>query len=201
METIYFIRHGQKESNWGDPPLTELGRQQARKTGVYLKEKNISAVWASPAKRTQETAQLVAEQMGSTFRTDDRLRERMDWDREGETWKQFLEEWIRTDIDRDYVCNRGYSARDVGNRMLAVVEEAVLEHPGGNILIVSHGGAIGDVLHNTFDRNDLPLVKDKHSEAYYINISECAITTLRKNSDGYDLIAVADIGHLSTPET
>jgi len=39
MNTFYLIRHGQKVSEAGDPGLTELGKEQARKTAKFLKDK------------------------------------------------------------------------------------------------------------------------------------------------------------------
>ena len=41
MNTFYLIRHGQKVRHAGDPELTDLGKDQALKTGEYFNNKNI----------------------------------------------------------------------------------------------------------------------------------------------------------------
>lgn len=64
---IFIVRHGQDEDNANgilnghrDKPLTELGREQAKTTGLKLKGENIDVVLASPLKRAFETAQIIA---------------------------------------------------------------------------------------------------------------------------------------------
>ncbi|MCA9385958.1 histidine phosphatase family protein [Candidatus Dojkabacteria bacterium] len=63
---IYVVRHGQTEWNvegrmqgWLDSSLTEVGRQQAENAGVFLKDKNIDQIFASPLGRTQQTAKII----------------------------------------------------------------------------------------------------------------------------------------------
>ncbi|HVO86693.1 MAG TPA: histidine phosphatase family protein [Candidatus Binatia bacterium] len=77
MKTIYFVRHGESEANRlglsagseFDTPLTDKGRQQARKTGQELKHKNIELIIASPLGRTVETAQIIANEIGYDAKT------------------------------------------------------------------------------------------------------------------------------------
>ena len=85
---IYLVRHGQTEFNvigrmQGalDSPLTEVGRDQARRLGALLA--NLIAgeddwtIVASPQGRAQATAALICEAMGGALplETDERLRE------------------------------------------------------------------------------------------------------------------------------
>jgi broad specificity phosphatase PhoE len=68
MKTIYFVRHGESEANIGifrsaddhSTLLTENGRQQARKTGEYLKDRSIELIVSSPFVRTVDTANIIA---------------------------------------------------------------------------------------------------------------------------------------------
>jgi broad specificity phosphatase PhoE len=65
---LYLIRHGQSTNNaaqdpWttnrvADPPLTELGRQQAQSTAESLKDKTIAALYCSPYRRALATATI-----------------------------------------------------------------------------------------------------------------------------------------------
>ena len=69
---IYFIRHGESEANKLDigagseyeTPLTDLGREQAKKTGQKLKSKRIDLIVSSPMERTVETAKIIAKEIG-----------------------------------------------------------------------------------------------------------------------------------------
>lgn len=62
---LYAIRHGQSAANavqahagWAQVPLTELGREQAAKTGELLKGMEFDRVIVSDLLRAKETAQI-----------------------------------------------------------------------------------------------------------------------------------------------
>jgi serine/threonine-protein phosphatase PGAM5 len=57
--TLLFLRHGQYATESGGA-LTELGREQARLSGVYLGALRFDAVWSSTLPRARETADIVA---------------------------------------------------------------------------------------------------------------------------------------------
>src|SRR5436309_8138951 len=79
---VLLVRHGQSEWNavgrWqgqADPPLTDLGRQQARAAAHSLG--SLDAVFASDLQRATETAVIVAAQLGiGPVVLDPDLRER-----------------------------------------------------------------------------------------------------------------------------
>lgn len=60
---LYLIRHGQSVANrdhlsagWGEYPLTELGREQARRVGEYLRRmKPFDKIYVSDLVRTRQT--------------------------------------------------------------------------------------------------------------------------------------------------
>jgi broad specificity phosphatase PhoE len=74
MKTIYFVRHGESEANIQNLRsgsmrkipvyLTERGRQQAKKAGESLGNKNIDLIVSSPLIRTEETAKIIAKAIG-----------------------------------------------------------------------------------------------------------------------------------------
>jgi broad specificity phosphatase PhoE len=72
MKTIYFVRHGESESNakdissgsGNDIPLTAKGRQQAKQAGIELKDKRIQLIVSSPMTRTVDTATIIAKELG-----------------------------------------------------------------------------------------------------------------------------------------
>ena len=65
---VLFVRHGETTWNregriqgWASTPLTGRGRDQARATGVLLRDRGVERVLASDLRRTQETARLLRE--------------------------------------------------------------------------------------------------------------------------------------------
>ena len=70
MKTLYILRHGQKDdSNINeydfDVKLTSKGKEDSKKIGQKLKEKNImpDLIVSSPAMRARTTAQIVADEI------------------------------------------------------------------------------------------------------------------------------------------
>ena len=64
---VLLIRHGQQEidretvSDFRDPPLSELGRKQAKALGESLKDVHFDAVFASTLQRARDTALALTE--------------------------------------------------------------------------------------------------------------------------------------------
>jgi len=84
MGHFYFTRHGQtvwnvenKICGASDSPLTELGREQARRLGNDIKTRQlvIDEILYSPLSRAADTALLVAEMTGIPARMEPRLIE------------------------------------------------------------------------------------------------------------------------------
>src|SRR5919109_388046 len=67
---LYLVRHAQSQGNTGedltsgDADLTDIGREQARRLGERLKTQKIDRVYASPLRRTQQTAAAIADASG-----------------------------------------------------------------------------------------------------------------------------------------
>lgn len=198
MMTFYFIRHGQKEAVPFDPPLTKIGVKQAEVTAEYLKTIPFKAIIASQKIRAKETAQIIAKQLNLPISTDDRLQERLEWEN-NVSFDEFIKEWNKTDIDRTYQPMKGNSSADNGKQMKEVIEDLANKHQEGNVLIVTHGGSIGDLLRNLFTEKAITHKTEPISGARYIDILECSVTTIKKSGDKYELLKLGDISHLSIP--
>ena len=80
---LILIRHGQTPWNQGsriqggfrDIELSEVGRQQAKKIALALKEEDLTAICSSPLKRAFDTAQVIAKHHKLRVHTDPGLRE------------------------------------------------------------------------------------------------------------------------------
>jgi uncharacterized phosphatase len=71
MQHIYIVRHGQSQDNahkivsgTHETPLTQLGREQARTAGQYARGLSLDLIVASPLGRAQETAKIIADEIG-----------------------------------------------------------------------------------------------------------------------------------------
>lgn len=87
-EELYVVRHGQRrdtvDPDWDavadrvhDPPLTELGRWAAWRVGRRFTQDGtgVDAVYASPFRRTVETADEICRELGTTFELEPGLGE------------------------------------------------------------------------------------------------------------------------------
>ena len=144
---LLVLRHGQSEWNasgrWqghADPPLDRAGQLQAVAAAEVLG--TFDAVWASDLQRATLTAQIIAELLGiGPVQIDPRLRETDVGPWQGLThaeveagWPGFLAAHRRPD---------GFEPYDLAaERLRAALSEIAAEHPGGQVLVISHGGAI-----------------------------------------------------------
>ncbi len=194
MKSIYLIRHGTRVDRSEGTELNELGIQQAQQTALYFKDKNITGIYASPLKRSQQTAKIISDQLQLPVLTDKRLEERMIYDGSaGDTFEEFLVEWDNTMGNRNYQPIYGDTAYNAGVRLQSLLDELPAD---GNYIIVSHGGIIGDLLRNLFTDTPLTFKTDPIKSLSWVVISECSITELKKETDQYKLVRVNDTQHL-----
>ena len=152
MTTIYLARHG--ESDWNaanrfqghsDRPLTDLGREQARALADLVAGENVEAIYASPLSRALETARIVAARTGLAVVEDEGLREVDTGSSSGlsraevqERYPEGFERWTSGGAGWE----DGESYEEMAERVLAAVNRIAAAHPGGRVLLVSHGGPI-----------------------------------------------------------
>lgn len=144
---LLVLRHGRSEWNaagrWqghADIALDRTGELQAAEAAEVLG--TFDAVWSSDLRRAHRTAQIIAELLGiGPVRTDPGLREKQVGPWEGltndeveERWPGFLQSRRRPDGFED--------DDDAARRVLAAIATIAAEHPGGELLAVSHGGVI-----------------------------------------------------------
>jgi broad specificity phosphatase PhoE len=148
VTTLLLARHG--ETDWNrelriqgssDIELNDLGRQQAQFLAQELTDVDLDAIYSSDLSRARATAAAVAATHGLEVNLDRRLRERSFGSWEGLT---------REDISTFPAGSRhdGESDDEVRERVLAAVEEIASHHPGEQVLIVSHGGALNTLWHH-----------------------------------------------------
>ena len=69
QSTIFIVRHAEKADATKDPDLSEAGRVRAEALAKMLQDANITAIYATEFKRTQQTAAPLAKALGITVTT------------------------------------------------------------------------------------------------------------------------------------
>jgi broad specificity phosphatase PhoE len=151
---VFMVRHGatvlsaeDRFAGVTDVELSEEGREQARRLAERLSQEKISAVYASPLGRTVETARILAAPHHLEVQTSDGFREISHGHWEAMTRrdveKQFPEEIAEWEKDPyTFAPVGGESGLAVTARALPALIHLVREHPGENILVVSHKATI-----------------------------------------------------------
>ena len=127
--------------------LSDEGREQTRRLAERLSREKIVAVYASPLGRTVETAHILAEPHKLEVQARDGLRElshgRWEQMTRREVEEKFPEEAAEWEKDPyTFAPEGGESGLAVTARALPVLIELVRQHPGEQILVVSHKATI-----------------------------------------------------------
>ena len=163
---IYVVRHCQATVNGenvirpveGDAGITQLGVEQSKLLGKKLKELNFSGkIYASPYFRTVATACYAAAECGCKVYPDPRVQERVhakggNMKTGGATLEQLRalfpdqiatdaklpSPWLYTEVEP----KKSSAHRE---RMAKSLDAILAENPDGDIMIVSHAGAVGQL--------------------------------------------------------
>jgi probable phosphoglycerate mutase len=197
---LILVRHGQ--STWNrehriqgqlDPPLSDEGRKQAALVGARFGGRKFAGFYASDLKRAFETAEVIGARLGQAPEPNESLREIYlgEWEglRTDEIAERFPEAWASWVEEPDWDCvpgGEGAAAFDA--RVGSALEQMVSRHPGGDVLIVTHGGVIQIALHRIVGRTSRGLFPFK--------IQNASISVIEKRDGRMVIGGVNDIGHL-----
>ena len=159
MPTLVLVRHGQSLWNledrftgWVDVPLTDLGREEARRAGQLLKDFKFDVAYTSNLARAQNTLALIQESMGVSLPTirDQALNERHYGDLQGLNKARTAEKY---GADQVKIWRRSYDVPPPGEggesleltaaRTLPFFERCILGDiaQNKNVLVVAHGNS------------------------------------------------------------
>src|SRR2546427_6407831 len=151
---VFMVRHGatvmsaeDRFAGATDVALSDEGRGQTRRLAERLSHERIVAIYASPLGRTMETAQILAAPHKLEVQMRDGFREishgRWEQMTRREVEERFPEEAAEWEKDPyTFAPVGGESGLAVTARALPALIELVREHPGENILVVSHKATI-----------------------------------------------------------
>jgi broad specificity phosphatase PhoE len=151
---VFIVRHGatvlsveDRFAGETDVELSDEGREQTRHLAQRLSREKIAAAYASPLGRTMETARILAAPHGLDLQIRNGLREisHGHWEQmtRREVEEKFPEEAAEWEKDPyTFAPLGGESGLAVTARALPVLIDLVRQHPGENILVVSHKATI-----------------------------------------------------------
>jgi broad specificity phosphatase PhoE len=179
---FYFLRHGESEGNSarllqgrGDYPLSEEGRQQARRAAGWFADKGIRAVLCSPLARAAETARILTAALG--LPEPESRAELTELDTGLFTGlavedirKRYPEAWSAFQRESWEGVPGAERAADLAARAGRLWEELAARAGEGPLLCVTHSGTLQWIIKTTFDgRAWMPVVP----------IGNCAVSRFR----------------------
>ena len=155
---LLLVRHGQQNYDVNgpmqqmiDPPLSELGEQQAKLVGMRLSTEKIDAVYASPLRRALETGREIARHHSLEPQVLPDLKEvgifeLMDGSRSP---VDVIGRQALTGIRQRMIMEKSWdvypyseSSFDFRKRVINAIEGIVATHPNQRVVIACHGGVI-----------------------------------------------------------
>ena len=160
---IIFVRHGKTPTTGTKLPgrapnlhLSDEGKSQAEMIAKEIEKssssflgKGVSAIYASPMERTQETARPIAKALNLRVRTLKGLNECDFGDWTGRRLRDLskLKSWSTVQKKpSSFRFPNGESFTEMQNRMLRTVDKIRERHPGETIVCVSHADPIKAIL-------------------------------------------------------
>jgi probable phosphoglycerate mutase len=161
--TVLLVRHGESApahpdrpfpmlEGHGDPELDPVGVKQAEMLADRLQHEPISAIYVTTLQRTHQTAAPLAARLGLTVQEEPDLREVFLGDWEGGLLRQYAAEGhplfaqIWADERWDVIPN-AEDHEEFDARVWRGLTRIVTAHPDQVVVVVSHGGVIGQLLH------------------------------------------------------
>jgi probable phosphoglycerate mutase len=212
--TLIVVRHGRtpmteagRYSGWGgdDPGLSEAGRQDADRVaalsaglarpGALLPDIAApTAVVASPAQRTRQTAAVIAQRLGAPVEVDEAWVEASFGDWEGLTYgelvRRFPAELARMQGSTAYAPPGGGESLDaVAERVLAARERVVAAYPGQAVVVVTHATPVRVVLQEALGAGAVAL--------WRVRVTAASVSVVRYWEDGgVEVAMVNSTAHL-----
>lgn len=152
MTELHLIRHGQTDWNvagryqgQADIPLNTVGLAQARALAERLSGQRFDALFSSDLQRAYQTAEAIAAAVGLPIHALRVLREIHMGEWEGK---------LLAEVSQGYTQNKsphskpqgGESVAQVAARLAQAADSICRAHPGGRVLVVSHGLALATLV-------------------------------------------------------
>jgi probable phosphoglycerate mutase len=159
---VFLVRHGQSREyvpgnrfdlvgGHGDPPLSDLGQQQASRVGARLAKSGIAAIYVSTLQRTAQTAAPLADALGIVPEVEPDLREVLLGEWEGGLFREMVGQQVPLAQrmfaeERWDVIPGAEPSAEFEARIRAGLGRIAAAHPDQRVAAFTHGGVIGQAL-------------------------------------------------------
>ena len=144
--TVYFIRHAEPDFSIREDairPLSAKGKMDAESLVGLFADIPVDHVYASPFKRAVDTVRPLADLRGLTMEMVEDFRER----KVDSGWIEDFHSFARRQwADFQYKLTDGECLAEVQSRNVGALSEVLKRHPGGSIVIGTHGTALSAIL-------------------------------------------------------
>ncbi len=159
---LWLVRHGASADSLegetfelvegqGDPPLSEAGRHQAEQVGLRLAQEPFDALTSPPCSARSRRPRHWWPARGMTPVVEADLREVFLGEWEGGILRMKAADgdpvFTQVMAEQRWDVIPGAESREVfGGRLRRAIERIAAAHPGGRVVVFSHGAAIGEIL-------------------------------------------------------
>lgn len=192
---IYLIRHGQTLFNvkrriqgWCDSPLTEAGINQAIALGKGLRDIEFVCAYSSTSERAIDTANCIIGEREIPLTSIKGLKEMNFGTLEGEIEDEVLAK-DGSSHDKGFVEFGGETITMTQKRMMNALDEIAKKHSDGNVLVISHGGAIMCALLG------LSTLEIEHFRKTGNHIGNCSVSIIKYDKT-IELETIADLSFI-----
>lgn len=172
---IYFLRHARPDFSVHEDkirPLSEEGMIEAKKVCDFLARENIERIYSSPYKRSVQTIEPLAIELGLEIVLKEDFRERKICDEWIEDFEDFSKnQWN----DFDYRLKNGESLNEVQTRNIRELKKIIENDDAKQIAIGTHGTALSTILNafsSDFDYGFFQKIKSMMPVIIYLNVSK-----------------------------
>ena len=205
-QTVWIARHGNRldfvNPEWFntarrryDPPLSDDGVIQAQELAARLQNESISHIFVSPFLRTIQTASEVAKVLNLPLKLEWGFCEWLNPQWMDEMPETHPQEWLQErypTIDWSYqsYLQPSYPETEekLAQRTAKTIQHIVKEY-SEDILIIGHGGSVWGTTQGL-----VPSIER-------LKVTLCSLTKVVKAEDKWQPELIADISHLSNPQT
>ncbi|MBX4212420.1 histidine phosphatase family protein [Candidatus Pacearchaeota archaeon] len=195
---LYLVRHAKSKRNAHiassiDAPLTEDGKEQARRLGVRFKGMKIDRIYCSTLIRAKDTLNEILPYIPRVpvVYTNKIIEHLMGVYGENgiDDWGLYIAEAHKKNIPFHlFRPPKGESLLDTYKRAGSFYRELVKRHPNENVLVVAHGIFLLDVILNALHLDV--------TEGRYYSLSNASVSKLMINKDKVNSFHINDFQHL-----
>lgn len=152
MTKLILVRHGETKRNIAHRLhhprdaviLTEKGKAQMKVTASALRKMNVSALYSSREKRTQQSTSILSTQLNLPFKVVAGIQERNWGKSSGKPWAEIQKVLEPMTIEERYryVPPQGESWKEFKARLTKTISKILKENEKKVVAVITHGGTI-----------------------------------------------------------